>query len=152
MDNFNLKKFLSENSLTPNSKVNNYNNINEIEKGLNLISEDNYTYYLANTDTQVSNNKDQLILVKKGTLLSVMGGGWVTPVNGVDILSINDVKDNPNFDVIINTTYLNHFKLDKELSEWEINLINQIQKNPTQAQEIINNGNGIIDNMRELLK
>lgn len=150
MDNFNFKKFLSENSLTPNSKVNNYNKINEIEKGLNLIDEDNYTYYLANTDTQVSNNKDQLILVKKGTLLSVMGGGWVT--NGVDILSINDVKDNPNFDVIINTTYINSFKLDKELSEWKTNLITQIKKNPTQAQEIINNGNEIINNIRELLK
>ena len=155
MDNFNLKKFLSENSLTLNSKVSKYNKVNEektIKEGLNLLNEDNYTYYLATTDTQVKNNKNKLIPVKKGTLLSIMGGGWVTPLNTTDILKIENVKDSPNFDVIINTAYPNHFELIQELRDWSLNLTEQIKENPNQAQEIINNGNQIINNMRKSLK
>lgn len=155
MDNFDLKKFLYENSLTSNSKVSKYNKVNEekpLKKGLNLLNADNYTYYLATIDTQVKNNNDKLIPIKKGTLLSTMGGGWVTPVNTTDILSIEDVKDSLNFDVIINTAYPNHFELIQELSDWSLNLTEQIKENPNQAQEIINNGDQIINNIRKLLK
>lgn len=147
---FGMQSVLVKENLELNTPFQGVNNESFLHEA--ATPDEYFDYYIAKVDTEVKNPRGKKITIPSGTVIYARGlGRWVS-ADGKILVGLEVLKGNADFDVVNNSTWPDTVNLVDELEAWGRGTNDLIQKDPKNAQKIIDARAKIIGDIKKMLK